>query len=98
MLTTRSLLELITRKVKMNFNEMVTHLKKDPKEIVKSFTPELADVVHMTFGVCTEVREFVLALFNSDTVNMVEEYGDCLFYLEGLEQALSLVDKTYERQ
>lgn len=77
-----------TNKEMMSYADMVKALRKDGKEIVSQLDGGQADIVHMTFGVVTEVRELVQAIFANDMVNAKEEVGDYIFYLTGLRQAV----------
>lgn len=64
---------------------MVAALAKPGAAIVKTMTPEYAHLIHMLLGMAGEVGEM---LESTDRANMVEEFGDFLFYREGFIQGV----------
>ena len=73
--------------------ELVANLAKPGAEIIADLTPEKADLLHMAVGVSGEVGELIEGLqYGSapveelDRENVVEELGDCEFYLERIQQ------------
>lgn len=86
------------------FNEMVVTLKKPGADILASWTPEKASASHMLVGIMDEYFEFIEAVDNyhdnctEETADHVlEEAGDVLFYLKGMEQDLGLRELHFER-
>lgn len=81
----------------INFDLMVTKLKKPGEDILAGMTPEKADLLHMALGICGEAGELGDALkrhaiYNKelDRTNVVEELGDLEFFLEGVRQILGI--------
>lgn len=76
---------------------MVKALIKDPAIILSTLTPEKVDLLHMVFGMTTEVIEildavkaYVMYGKPLDRENMVEEAGDLEFYFEGFRKNLGI--------
>lgn len=81
----------------MTHPELVEHLVKSPHVIRASLTPHDVALIHMVLGICGEAGELLDAVKKQviyrkelDRDNIIEELGDCEFYLEGLRQALDL--------
>lgn len=74
---------------KIVFENMVDQLAKPGDAILNSLSASRCHLLHMAIGICGEVGELVLAAFNSDRENIVEELGDIEFYLEGFFQGLN---------
>ena len=75
---------------------MVKALAKDGAEIVKTLSPETADLWHAATGVATETAEILEAVSvvtkttPLDRENMIEELGDMEFYIEQARQNVGL--------
>lgn len=87
------------------FNEMVLTIKKPGQDIIDSWTPAKASAAHMLTGLLDEFFELLEAytLFSEDPSPkhkklVVEEAGDSLFYIRGMEQDLDLrgIDFNYK--
>lgn len=72
-------------------NEMVTRLAKDGGQILSELSSERCHLWHMATGISGEVAELIVACFNEDLDNMLEEFGDTEFYMEGMYQGLSAI-------
>lgn len=79
----------------MNYPEFVTSRCKFGGAIVKEMSPLDAHILHMAVGVSGESGELLDAIKKAviyrkplDTDNVREEIGDCLFYLQGLCNAI----------
>jgi NTP pyrophosphatase (non-canonical NTP hydrolase) len=77
--------------------KMVMNLAKDGRTISEEMTASKAHVIHMILGVAGEVGELLdaikkAAIYNKplDMENVIEEFGDIEFYLEGLRQGLGI--------
>ena len=77
--------------------EMVRTLTKPGADIIKTLTPESANLWHMATGVSGEAGELLdavkkMAIYNKplDRDNVIEELGDLEFYMEGIRQALGV--------
>ena len=77
--------------------EMVAALVKPGADILKTLTPELANILHMAVGISGEAGELLDAVkkasvYNKpiDMANVIEELGDMEFYMEGLRTALGI--------
>lgn len=78
----------------MNYEEMVSRLKKSGEDIIVGWTPLHASRAHMLTGIYDEYMEVTEALFLLDgvkadldsTVELAKELGDLMFYLVGLAQ------------
>lgn len=82
---------------KIIHSEMVTALVKPGEAIVSEMTPEKAHMLHMVLGLAGEVGEMVDAIkkhvmYNKplDMENVIEEFGDLEFYMEGLRQPIGI--------
>ena len=71
--------------------EMVRRLAKTGTNFIAELTPASAHLLHMAVGVSTEATELFEAVnshvtFNNplDVVNVIEELGDLLFYMQGV--------------
>lgn len=85
----------------MTHPEMVKKLAKPGHEVLKTLTPEKVELMHMAFGLATEVGEMCDAVkkhifYNLpiDRENVIEESGDFEFYHEGLRQILDFARST----
>ena len=79
----------------MTYADFVTSRCKYGGAIVKSMTPKDAHILHMAVGVSGESGELLDAIKKAviyrkelDVENVKEEIGDCLFYLQGLCNAI----------
>lgn len=76
--------------------EMVKGLAKDGQAVIDELTPVSAHLLHMAVGIAGEAGELCQAIYghaniNSiDKENIIEEFGDLEFYIEGLRQGLQL--------
>ena len=84
------------------FNEMVLTLKKPGQDIIDGWTPAKASAAHMLTGLLDEFFELSEAdhLYSKDASSgnqrlVVEEAGDSLFYIKGLEQDLDLREVSF---
>lgn len=69
---------------------MVSNLKKPGEDILAQWDAKKASASHMVVGFTDELFELWQALHNEDSENILEEAGDLLFYIKGLEQDLGL--------
>lgn len=74
----------------INFVDMVRTLAKPGEAIISTLTPLKAHLWHMASCQLGEVGELIDALINDDRVNVVEEFGDIEFYMEGIRGALGI--------
>lgn len=79
------------------YSEFVRALCKPGQEIIDEMTPQKAHLDHMQTGVCTEAGELADAIKKHvfygkelDLENVVEEIGDCFFYLQGIMNSLGI--------
>lgn len=77
--------------------KMVAVLAKPGQQLVDEITPLKAHLNHMVIGIAGEVGELCdavkqLTMYNKvlDRENVVEEFGDLEFYLEGLRASLNI--------
>lgn len=77
--------------------DMVATLAKSGELIAAELTPENAHLLHMTIGIVGEAGELLDAFDQAfsfgkdlDNENIVEELGDCEFYIEGFRQGLGV--------
>jgi NTP pyrophosphatase (non-canonical NTP hydrolase) len=77
--------------------QMVAKLVKPGEAILKSLTPEKADLWHMATGVSGESGELLDAVkkvvaYNRplDRANVIEELGDLEFFMEGVRNNLRI--------
>lgn len=74
--------------------DMVRALAKPGKDILATMTPEGVHLLHMAVGISGEVGELLEAACalpeNLDMENLVEEFGDLEFYIEGARQGLGI--------
>lgn len=77
--------------------KMVAGLAKTGDEIIKTMDGKQAALMHHTFGISGEVGELTDAIkkhiiYNKplDMENIIEEFGDIEFYMEGLRQELGI--------
>jgi len=77
--------------------EMVTRLCKKGSEIVHTFTPFKAELLHHAVGISSESGELIDAvkknfIYNQEPnlTNIIEELGDLEFYMEGMRQVLGI--------
>lgn len=80
-----------------DFKKHVNKRKKDGSEILNSLTPEKCDMLHMAVGASTEANELLDAFKKHviygkelDVVNVREELGDLLFYMQGIANILDI--------
>lgn len=80
--------------------ELVAALAKPGIEILKSLTPEDAHIWHMASCICSETGELFDAIkkrviYRQDInlSNVLEEFGDLEFYMEGLRTALDVTQE-----
>lgn len=86
----------------MQYDEMVSALKKPGQELLDSWTPEKASALHMLVGIYDENLEVTEALYNmaqnpdseEAKIHVIEELGDLVFYLVGLAQDLGLAGQV----
>ena len=62
------------------YQNMVFDLAKPGQTIIDELTPQSMHLLHMAIGVAGEVAELIDA---TDLDNVLEEFGDIEFYLEG---------------
>lgn len=76
--------------------EMVKTLAKPGEAILKDITPLNAHLLHMAVGISGEVGELLEALTANDVdrANVVEEFGDIEFYMEGVREPLVIIRQT----
>lgn len=86
----------------MQYDEMVSALKKPGQDLLDSWTPEKASAIHMLIGIYDENLEVTEALYNmaqnpdseEAKIHVIEELGDLAFYLVGLAQDLELAEQV----
>ena len=85
---------------KIVFEEMVAGLVKPGSTIKGELTAQDCHVLHMIVGLSGEVGELLDAVKKSifyrkliDMENVLEEFSDVEFYLEGLRQAFNITRK-----
>lgn len=69
-----------------DYKAMVARLCKPGDDIVTGLDAEKAHVWHMATGLAGEFLEYSIAGFKEDEDNILEEFGDMLFYLTALRQ------------
>lgn len=79
------------------YDDMVRVLSKPGNDILKSLTPDRCHILHMAFGLASEILEFDEAIYafsvtesynyEQQITHILEELGDIEFYLTGLCQA-----------
>ena len=69
--------------------DMVRRLTKPGSAILETMTADRMNLLHMAVGLSGEAAE-LLAASDVDYPNMLEELGDCEFYIEGLRQAVGV--------
>jgi NTP pyrophosphatase (non-canonical NTP hydrolase) len=80
----------------MQHSDLVLRLKKPGDLILSQMSPAKADLEHMAIGVAGEASELLDAISVSysgqefDRENLVEEFGDLEFFLEGTRQRLGI--------
>lgn len=81
----------------IDHSNMVVALAKPGEDIVATFTPGMAHMLHMAVGISGEAGELLDAIKKNvfyckplDRENVVEELGDLEFYMEGLRQSLGI--------
>ena len=84
----------------LTYSQFVAALIKPPEELLKSLSPEQMNLIHMAMGVSGEAGELLdsikkFAIYNKplDVINIIEELGDLLFYIEGIKNALHITEK-----
>jgi NTP pyrophosphatase (non-canonical NTP hydrolase) len=87
--------------IEQSYGQMVEALAKPGAEILRTLTPEQANLLHMALGVCGEAGELADAIkkhavYNKplDVENVIEELGDLEFYMEGVRRALNILRAT----
>ena len=75
----------------MNYRDFVASRFKSAEsthqDIAIRVTPQAVAGLHASMGLLGEVVELLQAINNNDTVNVLEELGDCAFFLEAAYQA-----------
>ena len=75
----------------MNYREFVASRFKSAasthQDIAIRVTPQAVAGQHASMGLLGEVVELLQAINNNDTANVLEELGDCAFFLEAAYQA-----------
>lgn len=81
--------------------QLVVRLCKPGSDIIDSLTPDKAHIWHMASKLCSEAGELMDAIgkcviYNQplDMENVIEELGDCCFYMEGIRQCLEICPET----
>lgn len=82
-------------KSEIDYSDMVSKLAKPGVEILTSLDPMKCHIIHMCLGIAGEYGELeceINELVNgsSNRKNVVKEFGDLEFYLEGLRQAFNI--------
>ena len=87
-------------KIEYVHEEMVGRLKKPGTAILETMSPDRCDMLHMAGCICEEAGELFSAIkrhvfYNKplDMTNVIEEFGDLEFYMEGLRQCLGVTRK-----
>lgn len=82
---------------KIDYNDFVRDLTKDPNETLQSFTPEKCALLHMAFGIGTEAGEILSVAKKHimyeqplDRKHMLEELGDLYFFFVGMLQVMNV--------
>lgn len=83
--------------MQVKFEDMVAALIKPGYDIQLTLTPETINMWHLATGIGGEAGELLDAIkkhviYNKplDRVNVIEELGDLMFYMEGLMQAVGV--------
>jgi len=88
----------MTEQFQETYPEMVKRICKSGEAIQETLTPDVVDLVHNAIGLMGEVIELEEGIANADPENILEEAGDCCFYLLALTQNdLISPDKLFER-
>lgn len=81
----------------MPYCAFVHNLIKPGEDIIKSLTPEKANLLHMAVGVAGEAGELLDAVKKHvvyekeiDLENVIEELGDLEFYMQGIRTQLGI--------
>ena len=78
----------------MNYRDFVASRFKSAEsthqDIAIRVTPQAVAGLHASMGLLGEVVELLQAIKNNDTANVLEELGDCAFFLEAAYQAYGL--------
>ena len=86
----------------MNYRDFVASRFKSAEsthqDIAIRVTPQAVAGLHASMGLLGEVVELLQAINNNDTANVLEELGDCAFFLEAAYQAYWLPQYTTPRQ
>lgn len=84
----------------LTYSQFVAKLIKDPEEIKESLTPQKINLLHMVLGISGEAGEILdsikkYVIYNKpiDLINIIEELGDLLFYIEGIKNELHITEK-----
>ena len=84
----------------ITYSQFVEVLIKDPEEIRESLTPQKINLLHMVLGISGEAGELLdsikkYVIYNKpiDLINIIEELGDLLFYIEGIKNELHITEK-----
>ncbi len=82
--------------IQLEHSDMVTTLAKDGAVILASMTALDMHILHMVIGIAGEAGELLDAIaIPVDTDNVIEEMGDCEFYMEGFRQGFGITrDET----
>jgi len=75
-----------------DYSKLVSELKKPGLLICEEMTPFKADLLHMAIGIMGEVVEYQSATSHD---NIIEEFGDIYFFLEGIKQIIKVPDDQY---
>ena len=85
----------------IRYTDFVGALFKPAEVLAAEMTPNKADLIHATIGICGEAGELLDAVkkavvYNKDLdmTNVIEELGDIEFYLEALRRRLSILAGT----
>ena len=86
----------------MNYRDFVASRFKSAEsthqDIAIRVTPQAVAGLHASMGLLGEVVELLQAINNNDTANVLEELGDCAFFLEAAYQAYGLPPHNPPRQ
>lgn len=84
----------------ISHKQLVKNLFKPGQDILNTLTPVKCNVLHAVLGLASEIEELRSLFFEEqvDVPHVIEEVGDCLFYIEALQQNIDfslILDLSY---
>lgn len=84
----------------LTYSQFVDKLVKPPHTILETLTPDKVNLLHMVLGMSGEagelldnIKKYVIYNKSIDLINIIEELGDLLFYIEGIKNILQIKDR-----